>query len=75
MPFDLSFYNLFNQNLVQGDRYCIKLKDGRVLEGVPTAGSMLNINNPDAEVFFVDLDDSTQETFCWGDFVGAEKIS
>lgn len=74
MPFDLSFYNLFNQNFVQGDRYCIKLKNGRVLEGVPTAGSMLNINDLDAEVS-VDLDDSTQDTFCWGDFVGAEKIS
>ena len=75
MPFDLDSYNSFNQNLMQGDRYRIRLKDGRVLEGVPTAGSMLNVKDLDAEVFFVGLDDSTQETFYWRDFVGAEKIS
>ena len=74
MPFDLDYYNLFLQNSTQGDRYCIKLEDGKTLEGVPTAGSMLDPNDPDA-VFFIQFDDSTQETLYWRDFVGAEKIS
>ena len=74
MPFSFHYYELFRQNFMQGGRYCIKLKDGRTLKGVPTVGSMLDPDDPDA-VFFITFDDSTQETLYWRDFVSAEKIS
>ena len=72
MPFDLEYYNLFLRN--QGDLYCIRLKDGKTLKGVPGVASNVNPMSHDA-VFFVDFDDSPRRAFYWRDFIDAKKIS
>lgn len=66
----LYYYNLFLNNFMRGDRYCIKLIDGKTLEGVPRSGSFPDPNRP---TFLLELSDSVQEIH-FRDVVCAKKI-
>ena len=68
----LYYYNLFLNNFMRGDRYCIKLIDGKTLEGVPRSGSFLAPNRPN-RTFLLELRDSVQE-IRFRDVVCAKKI-
>ena len=66
------FYNVFLDNSMRGDRYCIKLIDGTTLKGVPRSGSFLDPNGPN-RTFLLELSDSVQEIH-FRDVVCAKKI-
>lgn len=53
---EFHYYNLFLQNSLIRRTYRIKLNDERILEGVPTAGSLLDPTSPD-RTFSMQLDD------------------
>lgn len=42
----LRFYELFLNNNVSCDYYRIELSNGAILKGVPTAGSLVDLQNP-----------------------------
>lgn len=52
---ELEYYNLFLQNAIQGNIYCIELIDGTILKGAPKVGSMISTT------FFMQLNNSTKE--------------
>lgn len=55
-PFD-RYYDRFFQNSLRGKRFRIKLVTGESVEGTPTAGSIINPQDPNASFSFRASDD------------------
>lgn len=66
------YYDEFLRNGFRGRRYRITLNDGRVLEGVPMAGSIADPRNPDVDFAFKGAGPGVRIRFA--DLVRAEPL-